>query len=221
MCGHCGSFLGGGGAGYWVGDLVGGLDPRGSVIPGPPTTPCLGLGYGGGFPLRPRSPFFPGPPAPICAYLSSLAPVFPVFGASVSHCPPCAALFAEFFSGGPLGRGPPPGPRTERPPMTDAYGHTTGNTPERLISEVNPSQAQLVLRWETTWEHWVLYAFHIFAFFRHLPRRTPTRPLRPDSSPPSNVHTWHMCHCVRPGPRRPPSTPTRRLRHFERILVHG
>ena len=30
----------------------------------------------------------------------------------------------------------------------------------RPISEVKPGQAQLVLRWATTWEHWVLYAFY-------------------------------------------------------------
>ena len=84
--------------------------------------------------------------------------------------------------------------------MADAYGHTTGNTPIRPISAVNPGQAQLVLRWETTWEHWVLYAF-LFA----LPR-----PLRPDSdSPPSQ--RAHMAHvplrtCKAPGgplPRQP------------------
>ena len=35
----------------------------------------------------------------------------------------------------------------------------------RPISEVKPGQAQLVLRWATTWEHWVLYAFTIFFAF--------------------------------------------------------
>ena len=60
---------------------------------------------GGGVPLR---PFFFGPLAPICAYFSALEPEFPVFGASLSPCPPGASLFAEFFIGRPAGRGPPP-----------------------------------------------------------------------------------------------------------------
>ena len=49
-------------------------------------------------------------PRPIARASSSLEPIFPVFGASLSHCPPCAALSAEFFLGRPLGRGPRPGP---------------------------------------------------------------------------------------------------------------
>ena len=51
---------------------------------------------------------FFGPLAPICAYFSALESVFPVFGAFLSPCPPCASLFAEFFIGRPSGRGPPP-----------------------------------------------------------------------------------------------------------------
>ena len=80
---------------------------------------------------------------------------------------------------------PFPRPQTGRPRMINAYGHTTGNTPEPvLISEVKPSQAQLVLRWETTWEHWVLYAF-LLPLFRHPPAVHPTSPLQSASSPPS------------------------------------
>ena len=61
-------------------------------------------GWGGG----PIEAIFFGSLAPICAYFSALEPVFPVFGASLSPCPPCASLFAEFFIGRPSGRGPPP-----------------------------------------------------------------------------------------------------------------
>jgi hypothetical protein len=39
-----------------------------------------------------------------------------------------------------------------------AYGHTTGNTPEPVRFQ-KLSLVRLVLRWATTWEHWVLYAF--------------------------------------------------------------
>ena len=55
-----------------------------------------------------------------------------------------------------------------------------------------PNQAQLVLRWETTWEHWVLYAF-LFALFRHPPAVHPTSPLQSASSPPSQPAA-HMAH---------------------------
>ena len=69
-------------------------------------------GWGGG----PIEAIFFGPLAPICAYFSALEPVFPVFGASLSPCSPCASLFAEFFIGRPSGRGPPParGPNVRR-----------------------------------------------------------------------------------------------------------
>ena len=72
---------------------------------------CLcpsGLGYGGMGGGGGIETIFFGPLAPICAYFSALEPVSPVFGASLSPCPPCASLFAEFFIGRPSGRGPTP-----------------------------------------------------------------------------------------------------------------
>ena len=106
-------------------------------IPPPP----LGVGFvcvppawvtegGRGGSIEAAVTFFVARLRPFARASSSLEPIFPVFGASLSHCPPCAALSAEFFLGRPLGRGPRPGPKPKRPPMADAYGHTTGNTPE-------------------------------------------------------------------------------------------
>ena len=66
--------------------------------------------------------------------------------------------------------------------MTNVYGHTTGNT----------SQAQFVLRWETTWEHWVLYA-SLLPLFRHPHAVHPTSPLQSASSQPSQPAA-HMAH---------------------------
>ena len=44
--------------------------------------------------------------------------------------------------------------------MVSAYGHTAGNVPVPVpLTEVKPCQALSVLRWVTTWEPWVLYAF--------------------------------------------------------------
>ena len=54
----------------------------------------------------------------------------------------------------------------------------------RPISEVKPGQAQLVLRWATTWEHWVLYAF----FYK--------KNIFPLGSP----VPVHWTHCTRPLP---------------------
>ena len=59
-------------------------------------------------------------------------------------------------------------------------------------SEVKPSQAQLVLRWETTLEHWVLYAF-LLPLFRQPPAVHPTSPLQSASSRPSQPAA-HMAH---------------------------
>ena len=56
-------------------------------------------------------------------------------------------------------------------------------------SAVKPGQAQLVLRWVTTWEPWVLYVF-LFALCRHLTRctHTPSPPFRFLPSLPTCTH---------------------------------
>ena len=91
----------------------------------PPTSytppPPLGVGFvcvppawvtegGRGGSIEAAVTFFVARLRPFARASSSLEPIFPVFGASLSHCPPCAALSAEFFLGRPLGRGPRPGP---------------------------------------------------------------------------------------------------------------
>ena len=56
----------------------------------------------------------------------------------------------------PSGRGPNVGPRL----MRTAILLGIHLNPSDFRSK--PSQAQLVLRWVTTWEHWVLHAFAFF-----------------------------------------------------------
>ena len=91
--------------------------PSHFVYPPPP----LGVGFvcvppawvtegGRGGSIEAAVTFFVARLRPFARASSSLEPIFPVFGASLSHCPPCAALSAEFFLGRPLGRGPRPGP---------------------------------------------------------------------------------------------------------------
>ena len=86
-----------------------------------PPPPPLGVGFvcvppawvtegGRGGSIEAAVTFFVARWRPFARASSSLEPIFPVFGASLSHCPPCAALSAEFFLGRPLGRGPRPGP---------------------------------------------------------------------------------------------------------------
>ena len=131
-----------------------------------------GVGWGGACAqLRPRSHFL----GPFVRASSLLGPWFPVCRVSLSDCAPCAALNGRICS--LLARSdavqPPPSPRphTRRPRMTNANGHTTGNTPEPVrfqrFSLVRPS-----LRLETTLEHWVLYVF-LLPLFRHPPRGAP------------------------------------------------
>ena len=86
-----------------------------------PPPPPLGVGFvsvppawvtegGRGGSIEAAVTFFVARLRPFARASSSLEPIFPVFGASLSHCPPCAALSAEFFLGRPLGHGPRPGP---------------------------------------------------------------------------------------------------------------
>ena len=125
--------------------------------------------------LRPRSQFV----GPFVRASSLLGPWFPVCRVSLSDCAPCAALNGRICSllarSGAVNPPPSARPQTGRPRMTNAYGHLLGIHLNLSISEVKPSQAQLVLRWETTWEHWVLYAF-LLPLFRHPPRVAPHVP---------------------------------------------
>ena len=91
------------------------------------------MGWGGGgacAQLRPRSHFL----GPFVRASSLLGPWFPVCRVSLSDCAPCAALNGQICS--LLARSdavhPPPSPCPQigRPRSTNAYGHTTGNTPE-------------------------------------------------------------------------------------------
>ena len=153
----------------------------------------LGLRGDGAGGRGPIEAIFFGPLAPICAYFSALEPVFPVFGASLSPCPPCASLFAEFFIGRPSGRGPTPARGPNVRPWLMRTAILLGIHLNLPMSAVKPGQAQLVLRWVTTWEHWVLYAFYVFAFFRHPPAVHPHTPRHFDSPPPSQTCTHGTC----------------------------
>ena len=156
--------------------------------------------------------------AHLCVLLHYLGPGSPFAGYLCLIVPHVRRLTAESVRCWPIRtRSTPPlspRPQTGRPRMTNAYGHTTGKTPE----PVPFSKAQLVLRSETTWEHWVLYAFFYCPFSGNPPRCTPRPPSNPlPPLPPNLLHTWRMCHCVPPCSRRPPSTPTRRPRRLELI----
>ena len=78
------------------------------------------------------------------------------------------------------------GKRWQRTILGEAkYWHFASTT---FISEVKPSQAQLALRWETTWEHWVtlydaLYIHSRICSFGPPPSPTLLRPSTPFSHP--------------------------------------
>ena len=64
--------------------------------------------------------------------------------------------------GGLSGRGPPPLPLARGPNVRPRLMRTAillGMYLNPSDFEIKPGKAQLVLTWETTWEHWVLYAF--------------------------------------------------------------
>ena len=177
---------------------------RGRVCPCP-----SGLGYGGMGGGGIEAIFF-GPLAPICAYFSALEPVSPNFGASLSPCPPCASLFAEFFIGRPSGRGPPParGPNVRPWLMRMAI---------LLGIHLNPSDFSSYacsgpVSTEVGHHLGTLGAVRFLCFCLFPappPRSTPTRPRRSDSPPPSQTCTHGTCataYCQAPGgplPRQP------------------
>lgn len=81
-----------------------------------------------------------------------ILPIFEGGNAIIPHC--CQAKHQ--YLGCNL---PPVGYKVWGAPSCCVRPYYRENTWTRPISEVKPGQAQLVLRWATTWEHWVLYAF--------------------------------------------------------------
>ena len=103
------------------------------------------MGWGGACAqLRPRSHFV----GPFVRASSLHGPWFPVCTVSLSDCAPFAALNGRTWS--LLARSdavhPPPSPRpqTGRPGMTNAYGHTTGNTPDPVrLQKLSPVSTEV------------------------------------------------------------------------------
>ena len=194
--------------------------PSHFVYPPPP----LGVGFvcvppawvtegGRGGSIEAAVTFFAARLRPFARASSSLEPIFPVFGASLSHCPPCAALSAEFFLGRPLGRGPRPGPGPNVRPWLM-------RTAILLGIHLNPSEPS-----SQAWSGPVstevgdhLGTLGAVRFF-----------ICPSPPPPSRFRLPSLPTCTHgtcatayvQGSWRPPSTPTCRPRRLELILVYG
>ena len=86
------------------------------------------------------------------------------------------------------------GKRWQRTILGEAkYWHFASTT---FISEVKPSQAQLALRWETTWEHWVtlydaLYIHSRICSLRSTPFSHPSQTVHPLLPPFSDRASAH------------------------------
>ena len=162
--------------------------------------------------------------AHLCVPPHYLGPCSPFSGCLCLIVPHVGHLSAESFRWWPVRTRPPPLPPARGPNVRRRLMRTA----ILLAIYLNPcdfgSQAWSGPVSTEVGDHLgTLGAVRFFA--RPFPAHPAVHPTTPPSVPipplPPNVHTWHICRCVRPCSWRPPSTPNRRLRCLEFIFVYG